>query len=128
MIIYDAGTLTNKTKVVLESDHAKELLYWKQRVTDLESDSYKFPTIAEFSNLQDDYERLAKEIEKWRVAEKEISDAYLRIRKLVGAWDTQEGGVDRFDVTELAIRKLVAFWEWSRLADKMTFESYEWKK
>ena len=65
-----------------------------------------------------------KEIERWRVAEKEISDAYLRIRKLVGAWDTQEGGVDRFEVTESIIKKLVAFWEWSRLADKMTFESY----
>ena len=65
-----------------------------------------------------------KEIEKWRVAEKEISDAYLRIRKLVGAWDTQEGGVDRFEVTESAIKKLVAFWEWSRVDDMMTLESY----
>lgn len=91
MIIYDAGTLTNKTKVVLESDHAKE-------------------------------------IEKWRVAEKEISDAYLRIRKLVGAWDTQKGGADRFEVTESAIRKLVSFWEWSRLADKQAFEMYEYKE
>src|SRR3990172_5729017 len=65
-----------------------------------------------------------KEIEKWRVAEKEISDAYLRIRKLVGAWDTKEGGVDRYEITEAAIKKLVDFWEWSRLAGKMTFETY----
>ena len=75
-----------------------------------------------------DVEEVDKEIERWRVAEKEISDAYLRIRKLVSAWDTQEGGMDRYEVTESAIRKLVAFWEWSRLADKMTFENYEWKK
>ena|SRR3990172_3794228 len=68
-----------------------------------------------------------KEIEKWRVAEKEISNAYVRIRKLVGAWDTKEDGVDRFELTEATVKKLVDFWEWSRLADKMTFETYEWK-
>jgi len=65
-----------------------------------------------------------KELSDWRVAEKKTSDAYLRIRKLVGAWDTKSGGVDRFEVTEAAIKKLVDFWEWSRLADKMTFETY----
>ena len=71
-----------------------------------------------------DVDEVDKEIEKWRVAEKEISDAYLRIRKLVGAWDTKEGGVDRYEITEAAIKKLVDFWEWSRLAGKMTFETY----
>ena len=25
-------------------------------------------------------------------------------------------------------KKLMAFWEWSRLADKMTFERYYWKE
>ena len=39
-------------------------------------------------------------------AEKELSDAYLRIRQLVGAWNTKPGGVDRFEVTENAIKAL----------------------
>ena len=40
-------------------------------------------------------------------AAKEVSDAYLRVRKLLGAWDTQPGGADRFEVTERAITKLL---------------------
>lgn len=40
--------------------------------------------------------------------DRELSDAYLRIRALVGAWDTQPGGADRFQVTEQKIRDLKA--------------------
>jgi peptidoglycan hydrolase CwlO-like protein len=39
-------------------------------------------------------------------SERELSDAYLRVRKLVGAWDTKVGGEDRFEVTEGKIKKL----------------------
>jgi hypothetical protein len=79
------------------------------------------------SNIDQEFylvSEVAKELEKWRNGEKETSDAYLRIRKLVSAWDTKSGGEDRYQVTEAAVKKLVDFWEWSRLADKMTFETY----
>jgi hypothetical protein len=42
-----------------------------------------------------------------RSGEKEISDAYLRVRGLVGAWDTKPGGTDRFEVTERKIKELI---------------------
>lgn len=47
-----------------------------------------------------------KENEELKESEKSLSDAYLRIRELVGAWDTQHGGMDRFDVTENKVREL----------------------
>lgn len=94
-------------------------LYYDDMDEDNDGDYY---LVSDVEKLQADH---AKEIEKWRQAEKEISDAYLRISQLVGAWDTQEGGVDRFEVTEGKIKKLVAFWEWSRLADQQAFEVYE---
>lgn len=50
--------------------------------------------------------RLREELSAFRKSEKELSDAYLRIRELVGAWDTKPGGEDRFEVTEAAVRKL----------------------
>lgn len=37
-----------------------------------------------------------------------LSDSYLRIRKIVGAWNTKPGGVDRFEVTEAAVTALKA--------------------
>jgi predicted RNase H-like nuclease (RuvC/YqgF family) len=45
----------------------KENKMWREKVTDLEHDANEFPTTAEFSNLQDDYEELQKkfgELEK----------------------------------------------------------------
>lgn len=108
---------------------------------ELEHESNRFPTIAEFENLQDAYEklqgefkklrekdaewlqsfylfykainkadalvkRLREELSAFRKSEKELSDAYLRIRELVGAWDTKPGGEDRFEVTEAAVKRL----------------------
>ena len=35
---------------------------------------------------------------------------------------------DERDALEADYMKLRAFWEWSRLADKMTFEQYHWTK
>ena len=32
------------------------------------------------------------------------------------------------DKLEVENQRLRAFWEWSRLADKMTFEQYHWKE
>lgn len=49
-----------------------------------------------------------QEIRDWRVAEAEIGNAYLRIRQLVGAWDTNHGGENRFDVTEGRVLDLLA--------------------
>lgn len=46
-------------------------------------------------------------INLWRTKEKLIGEAYLRIRKLVGAWDTCFGGFDRFEVTENKIKELI---------------------
>lgn len=48
-----------------------------------------------------------RERDEFKRAEKETSDAYLRIRELVGSWDTQKGGVDRFEVTENKIKDLI---------------------
>lgn len=60
--------------------------------------------------LQEDAEemvlRLREELSAFRKSEKELSDAYLRIRELVGAWDTKPGGEDRFEVTEAAVKRL----------------------
>jgi hypothetical protein len=46
-------------------------------------------------------------IQNWQKAEIELSDAYLRIRKLVNAWDTKPGGTDRFAVTEKRIQDIL---------------------
>lgn len=53
-------------------------------------------------------ERLEKELEALRESEKELSDSYLRIRSLVGAWNTSNGGADRFEITEGKIKQLLA--------------------
>lgn len=37
-----------------------------------------------------------------------LSDAYLRIRALLNAWDTAPGGADRFEVTEQRLTELLA--------------------
>jgi len=37
----------------------------------------------------------------------ELSAAYLRIRCLVEAWDTEHGGANRFEVTERCIKDLI---------------------
>lgn len=42
------------------------------------------------------------------VSEKELSNAYLRIRAKLQAWDTKPGGVDRFEITEAALDRLTA--------------------
>jgi hypothetical protein len=54
----------------------------------------------------DELARVRAELETMRRSEKELSDAYLRIRALVNAWDTQPGGIDRFAVTEQRVSAL----------------------
>ncbi len=54
---------------------------------------------AEITRLQEQNNDLKK-------SEKELSDAYLRIRELVGAWDTNHGGENRFELTEKKIADL----------------------
>jgi len=38
-----------------------------------------------------------EEVDTLRKAEKGLSDAYLRVRELVGAWNTNHGGENRFE-------------------------------
>lgn len=73
--------------------------------------------------------RLESEVETFRTAGKEISDAYLRVRELVGAWNTNHGGENRYQVTEDAIKALRAEVErhGQALLDKV-IEINEWKK
>lgn len=52
--------------------------------------------------------QLAEEVAPLKTAEREISDAYLRVRKLLNAYDTKPGGTDRFEVTERCIETLKA--------------------
>lgn len=61
---------------------------------------------------------------EWQASEKEVSDAYLRIREKLGAWGTAQGGADRFAVTEDALGAVLARAEaeqarGDRLADKL---------
>lgn len=51
-----ADALEKENKELKEKD-----LYWRKRVTELEENENRFPTLAEFSNLQDDYEQTSKE-------------------------------------------------------------------
>lgn len=60
-------------------------------------------------------EKMDLDLEKWRAAERETSDAYLRIRELVGAWRTTEGGANRYEVTEAAIKELIRRLEQQRV-------------
>jgi hypothetical protein len=51
------------------------------------------------------------DLEMWKHAEREISDAYLRVRGLLkdyGALDTLPGGGDRYEKTEDAIKAVIA--------------------
>lgn len=52
---------------------------------------------------------MASRIENLTASEKEISDAYLRIRTMLDAFDTAPGGTDRFEVTEKKLRSLMSF-------------------
>jgi hypothetical protein len=60
------------------------------------------------SVLQAKVADLVKERLEFRKSERELSDAYLRIRQMVNAWDTQPGGADRFEVTEGKIKEMLA--------------------
>lgn len=60
------------------------------------------------NEIADQIEPLLGRIAELTKAEKELSDAYLRIRELVGAWDTNHGGENRFEVTENKIKELEA--------------------
>lgn len=61
---------------------------------------------SESARLRVENERLAKELRQMRDAERETSDAYMRIRQKLtgfGAHDTMPGGPDRFERTEAAL-------------------------
>jgi len=58
-------------------------------------------------SLQIKHESLQTKYAELLESEHKLSDAYLRIRGLVGAWDTNYGGEDRFEVTENRVRELL---------------------
>lgn len=60
------------------------------------------------TNQRAELRKQAGELATLRAAEKELSDAYLRIREKLGAWNTAHGGADRFAVTEAAVDALRA--------------------
>ena len=57
--------------------------------------------------LSENNARLKRENAALLKAERVISDAYLRVRALVNAYDTSHGGADRFAVTERLIKDLI---------------------
>jgi hypothetical protein len=60
---------------------------------------------------------LVRRLVEFKQSERELSDAYLRIREIVpGAYDTAPGGTDRFEVTETAVQRLVK--DLARLRDR----------
>lgn len=52
-----------------------------------------------------EYERTV--MQQLRKAHRELHEAYMRIRALVGAWDTNHGGENRFAVTEAKVKELL---------------------
>ena len=51
---------------------------------------------------------LAAKLAEVGASERQLSDAYLRIRTMLGAFDTNYGGENRFSVTEKALADLLA--------------------
>ncbi len=72
-------------------------------------------------------ENLTKYVAELETSEKNISNAYLRVRALLGAFDTQPGGSDRFEVTENAIRALQFDLTSSRAAVENLNREIKWK-
>ena len=52
--------------------------------------------------------KLTTENTELKAINKKMSDSYMCIRALVGAWDTKSGGIDLYDVTENCIKDLKA--------------------
>ena len=52
------------------------------------------------------YDHAIKQLAQLQKSEKKLSDAYLRIRQMLGAWDTNHGGENRFEVTEAKLAQL----------------------
>lgn len=48
------------------------------------------------------------ERDAFKAADREVSDAYLRIHNLVKSFDTKPGGSDRFELTERRVKGLIA--------------------
>lgn len=57
-------------------------------------------------NLGEQIISLSQNLEQFKKSEKELSEAYLRIRTLVNAFDTNKGGENRFEITENKIKDL----------------------
>jgi hypothetical protein len=76
-----------------------------------ERDEAVMQSLADLGQAQEAYDAqqaAEAEIARLREAEKELSDAYLRIRSKLNAYDTKPGGTDRFEVTEAALDAVIA--------------------
>ena len=60
------------------------------------------------SELKEKNKELQQKLDDVTESAKVVSDAYLKVRKLVGAWDTNKGGENRFEVTEGKIKQLTS--------------------
>lgn len=75
---------------------------WTGHFVDLKKEVKRFVTSA----IIEATAPLEQEVEQLRLAENLVSKAYLRVRELVKAWDTNYGGENRFEVTENCIKQL----------------------
>lgn len=97
--------IDEKCELLLERDAARAKLEEQRAI----ACKYKDLSEAYGNEISNALKRLTAERqahEETRRAERSVSDAYLRIREIVGAWNTKPGGVDRFEVTEAAVRGL----------------------
>jgi len=96
-----------------DADRRREYGYSQQTVDALtaERDSLKHLYDKALGDLVKDSQRIS-----------ELEAENTRLRMLRDAAESRAQGL------EAANKRLRAFWEWSRLADKMTFEQYHWKE
>ena len=94
-----------------DADRRREHGYSQQTVDALtaERDSLKHLYDKALGDLVKDSQRIS-----------ELEAENTRLRMLRDAAESRAQGL------EAANKRLRAFWEWSRLADKMTFEQYPW--
>jgi chromosome segregation ATPase len=94
-----------------DADRRREYGYSQQTVDALtaERDSLKHLYDKALGDLVKDSQRIS-----------ELEAENTRLRMLRDAAESRAQGL------EAANKRLRAFWEWSRLADKMTFEQYPW--
>lgn len=96
---------------MFQPQYAEQILSAAKRTGEVEQNAQECAAQnLELSKQVQDLEQKLKEVEKksdeFKRAEKEVSEAYLRVRTLLNAFDTNHGGANRFEVTENKIKQL----------------------